>query len=86
MYQGGLCCLLITMMTICVANQVSGPEAELTKHQRKEHDSNGLHETHVGSHHSSNNKGHVKKKEHVSETSEYFFFIFSSNVFCFIFE
>lgn len=76
MYQGGLCCLLITMMTICVANQVSGPEAELTKHQRKEHGSNGLHETHVGSHHgNNNNKGHVKKKEHVSETSEYFFFL-----------
>lgn len=68
MYQGGLCCLLITMMTICVANQVSGPEAELTKHQRTEHGNNGLHDAH-------HNKGHVGgSKKSAVETSELFIF------------
>lgn len=77
MYQGGLCCLLITMMTICVANQVSDPEAELTIHQRIDHGNNGVHEnTHAGSHHN-NNKGHgsVKKKEQILITSKFILLI-----------
>lgn len=83
MYQGGLCCLLITMMTICVGNQVSGPEAELTKHQQSNHGKNGVHETmHSGSHHNNNNKGHgsVKKKEEIIVTSKFCFCLFYNNL------
>ncbi|XP_063709345.1 uncharacterized protein LOC134837883 [Culicoides brevitarsis] len=57
MYQGGLCCLLVTMMTICVANQ----EAELKDQRIVEHPpSNGVHDPHA------THKGHTKKKEHLT--------------------
>lgn len=31
MNQGGLCYLLVTIMTLCAANHVSGPETEMDK-------------------------------------------------------